>query len=139
MDFPYKDCIAVQRPRRLAEFLPNFASVSQSQNFCILRRSILMFNLRLRWQHMVWHILETRCKPLHSIAQPSCGEDFNLPMPEPEPESTTAMPVSMPEPEPEPEQLVGPEFQIFTPPHFIGFLNGMSSLIKLRSCNQSFC
>jgi len=59
--------------------------------------------------------------------------DFNLPMPEPEPEpnsTTTTMPGSMPEPEPEAEQLVGPEFQIFTPPHFIGFLNGMSTLIK---------
>ena len=43
---------------------------------------------------------------------------------------TTSMPDSMPEPELKPEQLVSPEFQIFTPPHFIGFLNGMSSLIK---------
>lgn len=50
--------------------------------------------------------------------------DFNLPMP-----VTTSMPDSMQELE-QPEQLVAPEFQIFTPPHFIGFLNGMSSLIK---------
>ncbi|CAJ1395594.1 unnamed protein product [Effrenium voratum] len=57
--------------------------------------------------------------------------DFNLPEPEPENEvgmtTTTGMPGM---PEPEAETLVAPELQIFTPPHFIGFLNGMSSLIK---------
>jgi len=36
-----------------------------------------------------------------------------------------------PEPEPEPDAtLVAPEFQIFTPPLFVGYLNGMSALIK---------
>ncbi|CAK0857865.1 unnamed protein product [Prorocentrum cordatum] len=33
------------------------------------------------------------------------------------------------EPEPEPETLVAPEFQIFTPPFAIGFLNGVASLL----------
>merc|ERR1719502_957922 len=37
---------------------------------------------------------------------------------------------SDPEPEPEPEPLVAPELQILTPPHFMGFLNGVSSLLK---------
>ncbi|CAJ1364732.1 unnamed protein product, partial [Effrenium voratum] len=36
----------------------------------------------------------------------------------------------LPEPEPEAEGLVAPELQILIPPHFIGFLNGMSSMIK---------
>merc|ERR1719433_2381084 len=54
--------------------------------------------------------------------------DFELPMPmpmpEPEPESET-------ESEPEPEgPLLAPEFQIFTPPFFVGYLNGMSTLIQ---------
>jgi hypothetical protein len=63
--------------------------------------------------------------------------DFELPQPEPEPEPETRMttpapePESEPEPEPEPEsQKVSPEFQIFTPPYFAGYLNGMSSLIN---------
>jgi cullin-associated NEDD8-dissociated protein 1 len=35
------------------------------------------------------------------------------------------------EPEPEPEgPLLAPEFQIFTPPFFVGYLNGMTSLIN---------
>merc|ERR1719322_1628271 len=49
--------------------------------------------------------------------------DFELPMPKPEPE-----------PEPETEKRsrpVSPEFQIFTPPYFAGYLNGMSSLINV--------
>merc|ERR1719410_3359357 len=39
---------------------------------------------------------------------------------EPEPE---------PEDEPEPEPLVGPEFQILTPPWMRGFLNGMTKIV----------
>merc|ERR1719323_436264 len=73
--------------------------------------------------------------------------DFELPMPEPEPETKkpepepepepeTKKPVPEPEPEPEPEtekrsRPVSPEFQIFTPPYFAGYLNGMSSLINV--------
>merc|ERR1719324_557729 len=46
---------------------------------------------------------------------------FSEPEPEPEPEI---------EPEAEPDrQLVAPEFQIFTTPYFMGFLNSMTSLI----------
>merc|ERR550532_2078707 len=58
--------------------------------------------------------------------------DYELPMPampEPEPE---AEPEAEPEPESEPESqpLTAPEFQIFTPPYFVGYLNGMASVIK---------
>merc|ERR1719331_2710051 len=76
--------------------------------------------------------------------------DFELPMPmpmpepepEPEPESEAepeaepepeSEPESEPEMEPEPEPegpLLAPEFQIFTPPFFVGYLNGMSTLIQ---------
>eukprot|EP00931_Biecheleriopsis_adriatica_P014766 TRINITY_DN1167_c0_g1_i6.p1 TRINITY_DN1167_c0_g1~~TRINITY_DN1167_c0_g1_i6.p1 ORF type:complete len:1841 (-),score=350.18 TRINITY_DN1167_c0_g1_i6:148-5670(-) len=54
--------------------------------------------------------------------------NFGFPMPE----MTTdgMMMESGPEPEPEPEPLVAPELQILTPPHFMGFLNGVSSLLK---------
>jgi len=59
--------------------------------------------------------------------------DFELPMSEPEPEpepEPEAEPEPEPEPEPESPPPVAPEFQIFTPPYFMGYLNGMSSLIK---------
>ncbi|CAJ1389654.1 unnamed protein product [Effrenium voratum] len=55
--------------------------------------------------------------------------DFNLPEPEPE-NASMNMTGGLPEPEPEAEGLVAPELQILIPPHFIGFLNGMSSMIK---------
>jgi len=51
--------------------------------------------------------------------------------PEPEPESEME-----PEPEPEPSPMVSPEFQIFTPPYFMGYLNGVSNLIRAGVSNE---
>eukprot|EP00969_Alexandrium_andersonii_P252307 11150830-Alexandrium_andersonii.AAC.1 len=58
----------------------------------------------------------------------SNGTNGTEPEPEPEPEPE----MMEPEPEPEPENriLVAPEFQIFTPPYFVGYLNGVASLIQ---------
>jgi uncharacterized protein (DUF1800 family)/uncharacterized protein (DUF1501 family) len=52
---------------------------------------------------------------------------FNYFMPDFEPPRFSELPPD-PEPEPEPEP-VAPEFQIFTPPYFAGWLNGMAALI----------
>merc|ERR1719162_2910015 len=63
---------------------------------------------------------------------PSFADMATEPEPEREPEPATAsQPGSDPEPEPEPEPelLVAPEFQIFTAPLAMGFLNGVASLL----------
>lgn len=62
--------------------------------------------------------------------------DFELKEPEPEPESESEKKGNMGGGcmmgmgTCEKPRLVSPEFQIFTPPYFVGFLNGMTSLIK---------
>eukprot|EP00408_Alexandrium_pacificum_P016694 CAMPEP_0171184308 /NCGR_PEP_ID=MMETSP0790-20130122/15723_1 /TAXON_ID=2925 /ORGANISM="Alexandrium catenella, Strain OF101" /LENGTH=1834 /DNA_ID=CAMNT_0011649303 /DNA_START=65 /DNA_END=5569 /DNA_ORIENTATION=+ len=59
--------------------------------------------------------------------------DYELPMPK------TRQPEPEPEPEPEPKTVYGPEFQIFTPPYMVGYLNGMSSLIKSGVSDSERC
>merc|ERR1719189_1407098 len=56
------------------------------------------------------------------------------------PSSFASEPESESEPEAEPEDLVAPEFQIFTPPFALGLLNGLASLLSdgVSSCDDGF-